>query len=113
MPRVGPNAALGADSHQWILYRAMRQVPLDAPLSSRDWEGISFVRSWLAGAKHDAERTRQRDRGAAGTSPETIAGISATAARERETLANMKRPLSTDEKREVTARAGHGRRVAI
>ena len=23
----------------------MRQVPLDAPLSSRDWQGISFVRS--------------------------------------------------------------------
>jgi hypothetical protein len=46
--RLGINGALRADSLQWILYRAMRQVPLDAPLSSRDWQGISFARSTKA-----------------------------------------------------------------
>jgi hypothetical protein len=43
--RLGINGALGADELQWILYRAQGQVPLDAPLSTRDWRGICFIRS--------------------------------------------------------------------
>ena len=48
--RLDARFALGADDLQWILYKSKRTEPpsLDAPLSSRDWNPVSFVRSTKA-----------------------------------------------------------------
>ena len=44
--RLGADAALGADSLQWILYKAVRNdIPLDDELRARDWRAVSYISS--------------------------------------------------------------------